>query len=89
IRAGEELVEEPFRRLIAEGKLGTHAYDGFWRCVDTFKDLQALEALHSKGETPWALWQKNPGAPLLRLPQARLPRRREREAPPWELRARN
>jgi glucose-1-phosphate cytidylyltransferase len=87
IRPGEELVEEPFRRLIAEGKLRSHAHDGFWRCVDTFKDLQALEALHAKGNAPWELWRSEGGAP--RLPQSRATRRREREpAQPWELHAR-
>jgi glucose-1-phosphate cytidylyltransferase len=32
-------------------------YDGFWRCVDTFKDLQALENLLSGGEAPWMVWR--------------------------------
>lgn len=60
MRAGDELVVEPFQRLIAEGKLSTHAYEGFWRCVDTFKDLQALETLYSKGRPPWELWRREP-----------------------------
>jgi glucose-1-phosphate cytidylyltransferase len=58
IRPGEELVEEPFRRLIAERKLRAHDYAGFWRCVDTFKDLQALEALLTQGDPPWEVWRK-------------------------------
>ena len=56
MRPGEELVVEPFRRLIGEGKLATHPYEGFWRAVDTFKDLQALETLYAKGCPPWELW---------------------------------
>ena len=83
LRPGEELVEEPFRRLIAEGKLGTHAYDGFWRCVDTFKDLQALETLHAKGNAPWELWQRRPGDAVPRLAQAQ--RRERRPAPAWRV----
>ncbi len=35
---GEELVEKPFGRLIAERKLATFRWDGFWQCMDTFKD---------------------------------------------------
>ncbi len=86
IRPGEELVEEPFRRLIVERRLGTQAYDGFWRCVDTFKDLQALETLHAQGNPPWELWRREPGP---RLPVAPERRRREREAAPaWRVRAR-
>ncbi|MBX6369462.1 MAG: glucose-1-phosphate cytidylyltransferase [Rhodospirillales bacterium] len=58
IRPGEELVEEPFRRLIAERKLRAHDYTGFWRCVDTFKDLQSLEQLHAQGNPPWEVWTR-------------------------------
>jgi len=58
IRPGEELVEHPFQRLIAQGKLFAVDYDGFWRCVDTFKDLQALENLLAEGHAPWMIWQR-------------------------------
>jgi glucose-1-phosphate cytidylyltransferase len=57
IRPGEELVEEPFERLIGEGRLFTVEYHGFWRCIDTFKDLQALENLLSSGTAPWMVWR--------------------------------
>jgi len=65
IRPGDELVVQPFERLIAEGRLSTLRYDGFWRCIDTSKDLQALEALDAKGSQPWNLWRiPATGAPL-------------------------
>jgi glucose-1-phosphate cytidylyltransferase len=57
IQPGEELVEEPFERLIRKGKLFALNYDGFWRCVDTFKDLEALENLLSAGPAPWQVWR--------------------------------
>jgi glucose-1-phosphate cytidylyltransferase len=57
INPGEELVEEPFRRLIAKGGLLAHRYEGFWTAMDTFKDLQRLEALWESGKRPWAVWQ--------------------------------
>jgi glucose-1-phosphate cytidylyltransferase len=60
MRKGEELVEQPFQRLIEERKLMAHDYDGFWRCVDTFKDLQALEQLYSQGKAPWEVWHTDP-----------------------------
>jgi len=53
LRDGEELVEEPFRRLIAEGKLWTYRHAGFWRCMDTFKDWKTLDDLYVSGERPW------------------------------------
>ena len=71
MQQGEELVVEPFQRLIAEKKLATHAYDGFWRCVDTFKDLQALEQLYTKGNAPWELWRREPVAAMAPLSRPR------------------
>jgi glucose-1-phosphate cytidylyltransferase len=71
IKPGDELVEEPFRRLIEQQRLATQPYEGFWRCIDTFKDLQALEGLYAKGEAPWDLWRHQKSAtrdlsPLIR-----------------------
>jgi len=57
IRPGEELVQEPFQRLAAAGKLVAYPYDGFWACMDTFKDKQLLEDLYSRGQVPWEVWK--------------------------------
>jgi glucose-1-phosphate cytidylyltransferase len=57
IREGEELVEEPFRRLIEAGQLGAYRHDGFWVPMDTFKDKQLLEDMYSRGEAPWEVWK--------------------------------
>ena len=59
IKIGEELVEEPFSRLIAEGQLTTYKHEGFWVGMDTFKDKQLLDDMHSKGTAPWVIWKKN------------------------------
>ena len=56
VREGEELVEEPFRRLIAEGKLMAFRHDGFWAPMDTLKDHQDLDDLYQGGAAPWAVW---------------------------------
>jgi glucose-1-phosphate cytidylyltransferase len=56
IKPGEELVEQPFRRLISEGQLLSHPHNGFWACMDTFKEMQELEDLHSNGNAPWEVW---------------------------------
>ena len=55
---GEELVLEPFQRLIAARKLAALPHTGFWRCCDTFKDLQTLEGLLAKGPAPWEVWRR-------------------------------
>lgn len=56
IHKGEELVHEPFRRLIEKKELISYRYDGFWMNMDTFKDKQHFDELYSKGETPWEVW---------------------------------
>jgi glucose-1-phosphate cytidylyltransferase len=54
---GEELVVEPFHRLLNENQLIGYPYDGFWASMDTFKDRQQLEALYSSGTAPWEVWK--------------------------------
>jgi glucose-1-phosphate cytidylyltransferase len=55
IRPGEDLVEEPFRRLIADGKLIAYPYEGFWAPMDTLKDKHLLETLYASGDAPWRM----------------------------------
>jgi glucose-1-phosphate cytidylyltransferase len=59
LRPGEDLVEEPFRRLVAAGKLLAYPHEGFWGCMDTFKDKQLLEDLYARGQVPWEVWKTN------------------------------
>jgi glucose-1-phosphate cytidylyltransferase len=65
MKAGEELVEAPFQRLAAAGKLLAYPYDGFWACLDTFKDKQLLEDLYSRGQVPWEVWKQNSAPPAI------------------------
>jgi glucose-1-phosphate cytidylyltransferase len=60
IETGDDLVEAPFRRLAAAGKLVAHPHDGFWACMDTFKDKQRLEDLYASGQAPWEVWKPGP-----------------------------
>lgn len=55
---GDELVEEPFKRLLNENKLAAHPYEGFWASMDTFKDKQILDEMYLKGEAPWEVWNR-------------------------------
>jgi glucose-1-phosphate cytidylyltransferase len=45
MRDGEELVCEPFARLIADNQIMAIRHEGFFRSMDTMRDRQALEAL--------------------------------------------
>jgi len=53
IEEGDELVDQPFKRLIAEGGLMAYRYEGFWRAMDTLRDRQVLEEMMERGDTPW------------------------------------
>ena len=79
---GEELVCEPFERLIQAHRLRAYQHDGFWMSMDTFKDRQQLEEIHGRGEAPWQLWTHASAphakssvllpAPVIREPAARM-----------------
>jgi len=50
------LEREPLRRLAAEGELRAFRHQGFWDCMDTYKDAVVLNDLWSSGEAPWRIW---------------------------------
>jgi glucose-1-phosphate cytidylyltransferase len=54
---GEDLVMEPFQRLIAEGQLIGYRYDHFW-CMDTFREHQVLTDMYNAGNAPWEVWKE-------------------------------
>jgi glucose-1-phosphate cytidylyltransferase len=58
----DELVEAPFRRLIAEQKLLGYRHTGFWAPMDTLKDRQNLNGLFETGRRPWAVWEHRAAA---------------------------
>lgn len=57
IREGEELVVEPFLRLVEEKQLFAYQHKGFWAAMDTFKDKIMFDRMYSKGTTPWEVWK--------------------------------
>jgi len=58
MKPGEELVNEPFQRLIKEGQLTAYRHDGFWQPMDTFKEQRQLDELNRSGDAPWRVWDK-------------------------------
>ena len=58
LKEGEELVDGPFHRLIADEQLLAYEYDGFWKAMDTFKDKQQLDELLAQGTPPWEVWRR-------------------------------
>jgi glucose-1-phosphate cytidylyltransferase len=57
IEEGEELVEQPFQRLLKQRKLTARRHEGFWAAMDTFKDKINFDRMEAKGECPWMLWR--------------------------------
>lgn len=62
INPGDELVREPFQRLIDQRALLAYKYTGFWQCMDTFKDKQQLEELNQTS-APWKIWKRCGASP--------------------------
>jgi len=56
IKYGDELIENPFQRLIKNKDLTTFQYDGFWQPMDTFKDKMLLDKMYNKGDRHWEVW---------------------------------
>ena len=50
------LEREPLERLAADGELRAYRHQGFWDCMDTYKDAVALNDLWASGEPPWTTW---------------------------------
>ncbi len=47
------LERQPLEELAAEGQLKAYRHNGFWDCMDTYKDLVTLNDLWRAGEAPW------------------------------------
>jgi glucose-1-phosphate cytidylyltransferase len=50
------LERDPLARLAADGRLRAFRHEGFWDCMDTYKDAVTLDDLWSSGRAPWKLW---------------------------------
>lgn len=48
---------EPLERLAEEGQLTCFRHSGFWKCMDTLRDKEALEKMWLSGTAPWKTWE--------------------------------
>ena len=55
------LEREPLQGLAAEGQLRAYRHEGFWECMDTYKDAVALNDLWASGSAPWSTAVLRPG----------------------------
>ena len=51
----EDLVLEadPMRQMVRERQLAAYTHEGFWQCMDTYRDWELLNELDRKNEAPW------------------------------------
>jgi glucose-1-phosphate cytidylyltransferase len=59
LEGGDECVLEkaPMEQLTSEGQLKAYCHDGFWQCMDTFREQQLLDKVWNSGEAPWKIWK--------------------------------
>jgi len=64
---GEESVleREPLERLAADGRLAAFRHEGFWDCMDTYKDAVVLNDLWASGDAPWPTFAEARVDPLI------------------------
>ena len=55
---GEDSVleREPLERLASVGQLHAYRHEGFWECMDTYKDAVQLNDVWASGGAPWKVW---------------------------------
>ena len=47
------LEQFPLENLTKNGQLMAYEHDGYWQCMDTVRDRDALQELWSSGKAPW------------------------------------
>jgi glucose-1-phosphate cytidylyltransferase len=50
------LEESPLRALVAQKQLSVFEHNGFWQCMDTYRDWQLLTAMEKSAKAPWKIW---------------------------------
>jgi glucose-1-phosphate cytidylyltransferase len=50
----------PLRDLAGADQLRAYRHDGFWDCMDTYKDAVVLGDLWVAGAAPWQIWDQAP-----------------------------
>ncbi len=49
--------KEPLERLAKEGQLMSYMHKGFWKCMDTKREMDELNAYFLNGVAPWKKWK--------------------------------
>lgn len=71
LQADHVLEREPLEGLAADGQLRAYRHEGFWDCMDTYKDAVLLNDLWASGTPPWRTWDPAHPAPAHAAPSHR------------------
>lgn len=63
------LERAPLEALAADGQLAAYRHHGFWRCMDTARDVELVNEIWQSGEAPWKIWSDDK---LQQSPESRL-----------------
>lgn len=58
IKDNDILEKDTFTRIVKDRNLVAYKHEGFWECMDTYKDNLRLNQLWKEGKAPWAIWKK-------------------------------
>jgi glucose-1-phosphate cytidylyltransferase len=50
------LEKKPLEQLTRERQLKAYCHDGFWQCMDTFREQEMLNKMWTAGNAPWKVW---------------------------------
>ena len=51
------LERKPMEDLVNDGQLGVYKHEGFWQCMDTFRDFEYLNNLWKEDKADWKIWK--------------------------------
>ncbi len=55
-REDQVLEAEALQRIAREGQMAMYPHDGFWQCMDTYRDYALLNDMYDKDKAPWKVW---------------------------------
>ena len=53
---GDTLETEVIARLVERKQLAVYQHEGFWQCMDTYREMQQLEEMWNAGQARWRTW---------------------------------
>lgn len=51
------LEKNPLEKLANSNNLAIYKHEGFWQCMDTYRDYKMLNEMYNENNTPWMIWK--------------------------------